>query len=340
MNARIALTAAMLCLAAPSAIVAQHKMTDTTGLVPLTEMGGRLYQGEDGGLYGGGSNTPPPAHLAAALREAAQIGPLDAQGRPSPAGAAVLISIGMSNTTQEFSEFKRLADADTRKSSRVTIVDGAQGARDASAWAQDAPASHAAGASPWTVLDRRLAEAGVTPQQVQAAWIKQARPGPASLGRFPEHARKLGDDLESIMRIAKRRCPNLRIAYLSSRIYAGYATTALNPEPYAYESAFAVRWLIKDQVRGDPQLNYSAERGPVLAPLALWGPYLWADGVTPRQGDGLVWRREDFGEDGTHPSSSGRRKVAEMLLRFFTSDATARPWFVGEAAGDERPRMP
>jgi hypothetical protein len=24
-------------------------------------------------------------------------------------------------------------------------------------------------------------------------------------------------------------------------------------------------------------------------------PYLWADGVTPRKADGLVWRREDDG---------------------------------------------
>ncbi len=41
-----------------------------------------------------------------------------------------------------------------------------------------------------------------------------------------------------ILNKLKKRFPNLRIAYLSSRIYAGYAKSALNPEPYAYESGF------------------------------------------------------------------------------------------------------
>jgi hypothetical protein len=115
----------------------------------------------------------------------------------------------------------------------------------------------------------------------------------------------------------------------TGRIYAGYATTSLNPEPYAYEGAFSVRWVIEDQQRGNPELNYDAARGPVRAPVALWGPYLWADGVTPRQADGLVWNREDLAErDGTHPSDSGCRKVAGLLLAFFHSDPYARSWFL------------
>ena len=46
---------------------------------------------------------------------------------------------------------------------------------------------------------------------------------------------------------AKQKWPNVRIAYVSSRIYAGYANTGLNPEPYAYEGAFAMRWVIEDR---------------------------------------------------------------------------------------------
>jgi hypothetical protein len=64
----------------------------------------------------------------------------------------------------------------------------------------------------------------------------------------------------------------------------------------------------------------------VKAPLLLWGPYLWADGVTPRQ-DGLAWLRTDLGD--VHPSESGKKKVAELLLKFFKNDPYARPWFVG-----------
>jgi len=308
---------------------------DRTGLVPLADTGKGSYKGEDLGLYGNNSNTPPPAHLAAAMREAAKIVPLDASGRPSPGGKIVLLSIGMSNTTQEFSEFKRIADADPAKSPNVVIVDCAQGGQDAIVWARAESGMNGDRPSPWTVLDQRLTASGVTALQVQAAWLKQARAGPAALGAFPAHARELQANLVSILEIAKKRCPNLRLAFLSSRVYAGYATTNLNPEPYAYESAFSVRWVIQDQIKGEPALNFAPERGEARAPLALWGPYLWADGVAPRPADGLVWKREDLGADGTHPSMSGRQKVAALLLEFFKSDPSARPWFTRPVAPPE-----
>ena len=89
----------------------------------------------------------------------------------------------------------------------------------------------------------------------------------------------------------------------------------MNPEPYAYESAFAVRWLIQDQIAAQQELNFDPSRGTVKAPLLLWGPYLWADGTTPRQPDKLSYKREDLAGDGTHPSTSGREKVAKLLLQ-------------------------
>ena len=48
-----------------------------------------------------------------------------------------------------------------------------------------------------------------------------------------------------------------------------------------------------------------------------------------RRLDSLVWLRDDFAKDGTHPSESGQAKVAQLLLDFFKTDPTARPWFVG-----------
>ena len=64
------------------------------------------------------------------------------------------------------------------------------------------------------------------------------------------------------------------------------------------------------------------------APLLLWGPYLWADGTTPRKSDGLTDPASDLEGDGTHPSESGRQKVAELLLKFFQTDSLARIWDV------------
>jgi len=135
-------------------------------------------------------------------------------------------------------------------------------------------------------------------------------------------------DTLAVVQNAKNRFPNLRIAYLSSRIYGGHATNNLNPEPFAYESAFAVRWLIQDQVKGDSALNFNAEQGEIKAPLLLWGPYLWADGTHPRKVDKLSYGREDFASDGTHPSQSGKEKVAGLLLDFLKNDALAKSWFV------------
>lgn len=295
----------------------------SVGFKPLNEMGAAdLYEGEAGGLYGGGSNEPPSSHLIAAKEQTASIVPLDAEGKPAQDGKIGLVSISMSNATQEYSLFKELADADPRKSARVAIVDCAQGGQAMAQWVSPtAPA--------WQEAERRLKQAGVSPQQVQVIWVKLANKGPS--GNLSAHVSQLERDTIAVLQNAKARFPNLRIAYLGSRIYGGYAASGLNPEPYAYEGAFAVRWLIQDQITGDPALNFDQAKGVVKAPLALWGPYLWADGLTPRKSDGLQWKREDFGSDGTHPSSTGRRKVADMLLRFFTEDPLAATWFVKQS---------
>src|SRR5216117_2404417 len=71
---------------------------DSTGLVPLIDLGPGLYHGVQGGLYAGGSNHRPDAHNAAGVAIANAISPLDTLGNPDPAnGRIVLVSIGMSN---------------------------------------------------------------------------------------------------------------------------------------------------------------------------------------------------------------------------------------------------
>jgi hypothetical protein len=294
---------------------------ESTGLKPLSDMKAEdRYKGEDGGLYGGSRNTPPDELRRAAEAELARIRPLDRDGQPAADGRIVFASISMSNATQEFSRFKRIADADAARSQQLTIVDCAQGGQAMAEWAPpDAP--------PWQEALRRIEVAGVTPQQVQTAWIKLANKGPT--GELSEHGGKLKRDTVAVVQNAKQKFPNLRIAYLGSRIYGGFGMSNLNPEPYAYESAFVVRWLIQDQMKGSAELNWDASRGPVRAPLLLWGPYLWADGTMPRASDKLVYTRDDFAGDGTHPSDASRDKVARQLLDFFKSDPLAKPWFAG-----------
>lgn len=262
-----------------------------------------------------GQNTPPAAQLKAGLALAKQIVPLDAEGHASgnssDRGRIVFLTIGMSNTTQESQAFIRLAHADRAVNRKVVLVDGAQGGQTARITANP-------DANYWKVVGERLAAAGVTAKQVEAVWIKQANAGPTA--PFPAEAKKLQADLVATLHNLHDKFPNLKIAYLSSRIYAGYAAVPLNPEPHAYEGGFAVKWTIADQING--------AEGAVLAPWIAWGPYLWADGTTGRKQDGLVYVREDVGPDGTHPSAQGQRKVGQLLLDFLKSDATAKPWFV------------
>ncbi|OYW76801.1 MAG: hypothetical protein B7Z37_06975 [Verrucomicrobia bacterium 12-59-8] len=289
----------------------QRRAPDT--LKPLSDMSANeSYEGEDGGLYGKGSNEPPEALKKSAVEALAQIKPLDAAGKPSDSGTIALVSISMSNATQEFSFFKGIADKDARKSDKLTIVDCAQGGQTMAAWAQP-------DGRPWPEAMNRLKRAEVSPQQVQVAWVKLANAGPS--GSKSEHLATLEADTITVLHLLKERFPNLRIAYLGSRIYAGHASTGLNPEPYAFEGAFAVRHLIQQQMNGDVSLALTK------SPLLLWGPYLWANGETGRNLDGLKYTREDFVGDGTHPSNSGREKVAKQLLEFFATSPLAKGWF-------------
>jgi lysophospholipase L1-like esterase len=283
----------------------------SVGFTPLNDLGTGTYNGYQGGLYMFGSNRPPLDYRWMGQAHAQLIVPLNAKGNPDPNGRLVLLSIGMSNTTQEFSTFKPMADADPQKNPKLTIVDGAQGG-------QDAEIIRNPSAQYWTIVDQRLTAAGVTPNQVEAAWLKEAVAGESRT--FPADAVELENALRDIVGIMRTRYPNLQIVFLSSRIYAGYATTTLNPEPHAYNSAFSVKWLIEEHIN-------SLGDGPWLD----WGPYLWADGLTPRS-DGLIWECADFQSDGTHPSASGRQKVANMLLDFFKTNEMAVGWFLRGSA--------
>lgn len=291
----------------------------STGLIPLCDLKTGYYKNYQGGLYPNGANQRPGIHDSIGIAISKQILPLDYQGNFNEQnGKCVFLSIGMSNTTQEFSTFKPIADADISKNPKLVIVDGAQGGQTASIISNP-------NAAFWTNIEQRLQAAGVSSKQVQVCWVKEANANPTQA--FPIHANTLTNELATIANILKQKYPNCKIAYLSSRTYGGYATTSLNPEPYAYESGFSVKWLIEKQINGDPNLSCTGENAK--APWLAWGPYLWADGLNPRS-DGLTWSIDDFVEsDRTHPSTtSGRKKVANLLLNFVKTDPTARNWFL------------
>jgi hypothetical protein len=304
----------------PRAVVAK---VDTSSFQTLAELGEEKYHGFQGGLYPAGANERPAEHEAAGRRLAAQVRPLHAGGEPDPNGKIVLLTIGMSNTSQASEAFKELADGDREKNSRLVIVNGAQGGMSADRIVDSDDG--ASGQRYWSIVDERLKQAKVTRQQVQAVWIKQAEPGPTE--GFPAYARKLQRDLAKIVGVVAARFPNARLCYLSPRTYGGYARSPLNPEPYAYESGFSIKWLIEQQLQGEATLNFDPGKGPITAPWLSWGAYLWANGARPNA-DGLSYEPGDFAADGTHESPSGQRKVARQMLDFFKADATTKVWFL------------
>jgi hypothetical protein len=295
----------------------------TTPMTALTDLGTGTYQGSQGGLYPGGSNVRPASHDADGVNFAKGIVPLDANGNYSPTGQYVLLAVGESTAQNEFNRFLPIANADPSKNSYLKIVNGAQGG--ATPFQYESPTS-----AYWaTVLNNYLPQNGVTPQQVVAIWMEDT--DGIATGTFPSDIAELQTEYENVMQTMHTLFPNLKMVYFSSRVYGGYSNgvgNPDNPEPYAYEVGFAVKWAIQDQLNGNANLNYNPNNGPVLAPWMSWGPYYWANGMLGRN-DGLEWDCEDFSSDGTHPSSTyGQLKNATALLQFLKTDDTTIPWYL------------
>ncbi len=299
---------------------------------PLPDLGTGKYKGFQGGLYENGSNDVPADHATDGRALAAQIKPIR--------GKFVLLAIGMSNTVIEFRGFQALADADTRiNHATMTVINGAQGSMTACFWrfATENPVENGCRAPRPIrnqydrVRDEWLKPAGLAEDQVEVIWLKNANPRPnISLPASDAEAYVYEREIGEMARAARARYPNLKLMFISSRIYAGYASVPLNPEPYAYEYGFSVKWALQaqiDQMRSgkvDPiagDLDY--KKG--IAPWIVWGPYLWADGTVPRS-DGLTWKPSELQGDGTHPNKEGVDKVAHLLMDFFMSSPYA-PWF-------------
>ena len=315
--------------------------TSTDVPTALTDLGANQYRGFAGGLYPNGSNTVPADHAAEGRRRASLVQARSADGAPSPSGRIVLLSIGMSNTTQEFCAASAYtacdswtfmgqarADAEVERQ-RLVLLNGARGGQVASRWASATSPEYD------RIRDSGLAPLGLSERQVQIVWVKIANAGPTvRLPAANADAFTLAAQHGSVLRALQARYPNLQLVFLSSRIYAGFATTTLNPEPYAFESGLAVKWVIESQIA---QVRGTQPAVPIAAgnldyrtgtPWVAWGPYLWADNAQKPRSDGFFWVREDFQNDGTHPARTGEDKVGRLLLEFFKSSPFTRCWFV------------
>ena len=151
-------------------------------------------------------------------------------------------------------------------------------------------------------------------------WLKEGTPNPGRFGEFPGHARAMQADMADMVLVAKKHYPNLRIVYLSSRTFGGYAYDARNPEPYAYENAFSVRWLIQSQMNGEAggergdRSNYDAQRRCPVCTIAsarccsgdrTSGP---TERIRVRATAWFGKRPIPSERDGMHPSTDGTQE--------------------------------
>ena len=199
-----------------------HTPVSSTGNIALTDLGTGMYKGEQGGLYPGGSNTAPPEHLAAGVKLAKQVKPLDMDGNPSPDGKIVLMSIGFSNPNMEFPVFKKLVEADADHNPKLLLVNGCVGGRESKTIADP-------NSIYWKELDRLVTNGGTSRKQVQVLWVKQVVANPTQ--PFPVEAKQLAHDHIATLENLRKFFPNAKLAFLSARTYGGYTEANGSPEP-------------------------------------------------------------------------------------------------------------
>ncbi|QQR90475.1 MAG: hypothetical protein IPJ88_01645 [Myxococcales bacterium] len=286
----------------------------------LTELGTGSYsyqsQSLQGGLYDNGINFPPQSTVDRGLQLATELAEQD---------RVVLVSLGMSNTGQEYTSFMSAASSSSEVHDRVLLVNGAQGGQTAQNW-------DTSNAATWDELDQRVAQATglsnvLAQQEVNVIWIKLSI---NKISSYDDPLAKFRQSLEDVIRVASSRYPNLKQVFLSSRTHAFTSDveniSLLNPEPFAYTSAFAVKDLIQASING----QFSSEGFPLL----VWGPYIWAEGSRNDNTlmNGFTWTINDVEGDCTHPGPTGEEKVGQALLKFFLNDPLAAPWFRADGA--------
>jgi hypothetical protein len=303
---------------------------DPAGLELFTA--GKPYLGEyETGLYPGGVNEMPAEHRRAGERVAAGIRPLDAEGKPSENGWIAGLIFGHSNARQYFMAIQDdwLANRDALHP-RLEILNAATAA-------QQLPEIRRLEGVVWDRADRLLRQPGyrrkpmfadepLTRRQVQVLFLHttfNSAGSPTGQGppppKFPDSMRKMQEDMAAVLEHCVNIYPNLRIAYLTCdglRHYTGM-------EPHVWREAFALKWLIESQIRGEPGTEFEDRPGrPRRLPYLCWGPYIWDN----------AWDRSYF-TDGVHPAPKALEIVAAKYREHLRTDSIARPWMFrpGEA---------
>lgn len=317
------------------------------------------------GLYSNHSQVMPSAHKTEGLAWANTIEVRDLAGNPNASGRVVFLGLGGSDVSEMFcteaddnppifaggnpvctprslSGRVQLSESDFVEPMLTKIVNGAYPNQYAGDFSQeDEPVFGGVNGNYDRIRDRVLGGYinPLSENQVQALYIQLANESPvASLPDRHADAVELMVRLGNVLRLARERYPNLRVALLSGRPYSPAGVAHAPNEPFAYETGLAVKWLIQAQVEqmandgtvvdtraGD--LDYEAGAAPWIA----WGPYL-GNHPTPSQKVGARFTNGDFDNaPNGFFSDRGEAKASLLLLHHVSFSPFTKCWLMSNA---------
>lgn len=289
----------------------------------VSQLGTATYRGLVGGLYPDGENLRPFNHTQNLEEVAILIKGRRVDGRvDNTDGSVVMLGIGNGSAGSSFAEFARIAKADTVLSSRVHFINGCR-------VEVSLDALQSSSSAYWAEIGIALESESKSGSQVQVVWL-QAEDLQNSDTAFPTSAVALAEKLRAVCETMRNVFPNLRIVYLSSRPYAGYADHAAlevrpglrSPRDNSY--GWAVKFLVENQLKRIPGYTFGTESDPI--PGLTWCTDDWADGDLENS-VGLKWECSDFDESGIELSPSGAVKTGSRIYQFVSKDVISQPWF-------------
>lgn len=301
---------------------------DSTGLIPITDLGSGYYEGFQGGLYYG-SNEKPVVQIENLNYGISNISPRNTYGDYDiNNGNIVLLSIGASNPRTEFESFQNITDTFCLINPFLKIVNGGEGGQ---AIQKIIDTSNYY----WQYVTDQLISNGVNNNQVQIIWLENDNSSSENYN-FPSAPQELMIEFKQLFKILIDKYPNLQVCYLNGRGYGGYIESDSQVGnglrfPRDYYNGWAMKWLIENQIMGDTSLAFIGTNRN--APVLDWSAYLWTDGANPRS-DGLYTEcsTDLKPADGLHWSPAGNDKLGMEIFERFYNDAEARKWFLKDSA--------
>lgn len=321
----------MLCLI-PAIMRGQVQCeNDSTGLIPLTDLGTGFYEGIQGGLYPGGLNIVTGKHRNNGIKLAKSLKPLDSLGNINYTDGEILfLGFGASLASNVFNAY-----IDSIKTTEYVGMNNCLTVKGLCFGGKDLTLMADSTSNYWEAVRSKMESRGDAYEQVQVAWIMQHSETDTT-DDFDLYFDSMMDKWQTLVTTMKDTFPNLKMLYISGLHYCGYMDPMHEnfegfEEPHTYWGNLVIKELIKRQMLNDPALRYA---GPgAQAPWLAWAPYYWTDGINPRTYDGLSWSCDQFRDDptggGYHlvDTSTALGVEANMLWNFLKTDPVASVWY-------------